>query len=63
MGFKLFKNRILDFLTKTFFQKKSRNIPFDAEFDSLQDGIFSFDFRDYGQCVDSYEVSNLLDLL
>ena len=62
-GFKLLKNRILDFLIKKVFQKKSRNIPFDAEFHSLQDGLFSFNFRGYEQFVDSYTVSNLLRLL
>jgi hypothetical protein len=44
LGFKLFKNRILNFLTKKFFQKILGDIPFDAEFHSLQDGLFSFDF-------------------
>jgi hypothetical protein len=44
-GFKLFKNRILNFLIKKVFSKASEDIPFDAEFHSLQDGLFSFDSR------------------
>ncbi len=45
LGIKLFKNRILNFLTKKFFQKISGDIAFDAEFHSLQNGLFSFNFR------------------
>ncbi len=44
IGFKPFKNRILNFLAKKFFPKKPRDTSFDAEFNSLQDGIFSFHF-------------------
>jgi hypothetical protein len=44
LGFKCFKNRILNFLTKNFFQKMSGDILFYAEFHSLQDVLFSFDF-------------------
>ncbi len=43
-GFKLFKNRILNFLTKIFFPKILKDIPFDAEFHPLQNGLFGFDF-------------------
>jgi hypothetical protein len=42
--FKLLKNRILNFLTKNFFQIMLGDIPFDAEYHSLQNGIFSFEF-------------------
>lgn len=45
MDFKVFENRIFDFLTQKFFQKKSADLPFDAEFYSLQNGIIFFDFR------------------
>ena len=42
--FKVFKNRILEFLIKKFFQQIPKDIPFDAELNSLQNGLFSFDF-------------------
>jgi hypothetical protein len=36
------------------------DIPFDAEFHSLQNGTFYFEFRISEQSLDSYIVSNLL---
>ncbi len=43
-GFKFCKNRILNFLTKMFSPKILKDLPFDAEFHSLQNGRFGFDF-------------------
>ena len=57
------KNRILDFVTAKVFQKPPKDILFDAEFHSLQNGVFGFDFRGLGQFIDSHTVSNLLQLL
>ena len=39
------KNRILNFLTKKFCLKDSEDIPSDAEFHCLLNGLFSFPLR------------------
>ena len=59
-GFKVFKNRILDFFIKKFLQQMPRDIPLDAELNSLQNGLFSFDFRSLEQIGDSYTIPNFL---
>ncbi len=39
LGFKIFEKHILIFLIKNLFQKLLTDIPFDAELDSLQNGL------------------------
>jgi len=37
-----------------------RDIPFDAELNSVQNGLFSFDFRSLEQIGDSYRIPKFL---
>jgi hypothetical protein len=58
LGFGI-ENCILNFLSKKFLQKMLSNIPFDAKFNSLQNGLLIFDFRRQGQldsCVGELDV-------
>ncbi len=40
-----FSKSYFEFFNQEIFSKMSRDIPFDAEFHTLQNGLFSFDFR------------------
>ncbi len=58
-----FQKSYFEFFNQEFFQKMLKYIQFDAEFHSLQNGLFSYDFRSYRQLVDSYTVFNLMPSL